>query len=421
MELKFMNSSLKFLSVLFFTLCLSVFPKAKAAESYPSDDVHNHDGTHSDGPKNCGGNYMFPGGIARLGSHSFMILGQEDENHILAEHRSGTPPHNYQFVLRIRLDADEMALYKKILKESKTLPAFTTIYFNAKGEQVDRTFFCLQDLPKIFGEGHRKGDEFEKLFPIRASLQKNADHEGSFDIKPSVVPGAFLSIDQSDVEIVVYRYLPGYLEQSSFRQIIKERPKEIVPLLGHSPLYANEPVETASKHSSYRLTDAKIVKEGEFCPKDYYLPKVANPKTIHTFLLMTEVGPNTVLAIHYYDAAPQNFQTVLKLKLSDEEVNIYRLAKKDSKVPPLFQTRTVGKTESESIYFCMADLKQLVRSGKFLMKGTVYKNSDLNDYRLGTPVGTLDLASSDIEVLMNRTLNSFMDPEAVAKDVLGKR
>jgi hypothetical protein len=66
---------------------------------------------------------LVPGEIARLGSHSFMILGRDDASHIIAEHRSGTPPHNYQILLRVRLDKAEMDAYERIAKSSKTLPA----------------------------------------------------------------------------------------------------------------------------------------------------------------------------------------------------------------------------------------------------------------------------------------------------------
>ena len=139
----------KFVLCFLLTLAASGFAIAKtstpdAYDSYPADDAHNHDGSHPDGAKNCGTNYMFPGSVARLGSHSFLILGQDDDSHILADHRTGTPPHNYHFILRIRLDPDEMALYKKLKAESKLTPAFTTIYYddlNSK-KQLDRSFFC---------------------------------------------------------------------------------------------------------------------------------------------------------------------------------------------------------------------------------------------------------------------------------------
>lgn len=68
------------------------------ADDYPLDDAHNHNGTHVEGQENCGGNYMFPGDIARLGSHSFLILGEDGPEHLLLDHRSGTPPHTYQFI-----------------------------------------------------------------------------------------------------------------------------------------------------------------------------------------------------------------------------------------------------------------------------------------------------------------------------------
>ena len=87
---------------------------AVAGGAYAPDDVHNHDGSHPPGAKNCGTNYMLPGETARLGSHSFMILGQDGADHIIVEHRSGTPPHNYQFLLRIRLDQDGIAAYRKV-------------------------------------------------------------------------------------------------------------------------------------------------------------------------------------------------------------------------------------------------------------------------------------------------------------------
>lgn len=105
------------------------------------DDAHNHDGTHLEGQENCGGNYMFPGDIARLGSHSFLILGEDGPNHLLLDHRSGTPPHTYQFILSIQVDTNEMTTYRKLLKETKVaLPAVTTIYFDKSGKQLDRTF-----------------------------------------------------------------------------------------------------------------------------------------------------------------------------------------------------------------------------------------------------------------------------------------
>ncbi len=396
----------------------------EAYDSYPADDAHNHDGSHPEGQKNCGSNYMFPGSVARLGSHSFLILGQEDKSHILADHRTGTPPHNYHFILRIRLDPDEMAFYKKMKAESNLFPAFTTIYYddaNSK-KQLDRSFFCLSDLPKIFGSGKKKGDEFEKLFPIRASLQKDADFEGAFDIEKSIYPGGHFTIEREDVELVVYRYLPSYLEQASFRKALKENSRQIVPLLSDAPLYATEPIELASKRKSFAQTDGAISDSKETCPKDFYLKNSLVPKTIHNFLLLNEEEKNTVLAVHYYDQAPHNFQTVLKLRLSDSEMTIYRKAKEGTKIPPVFQTRLTAdkKSKAKNYSFCMADLKSLASDGLFHFEGTVYKDSGLNEYKLGSAVGTLAIDGKNIQVVTNRGLLSLMNPLAVAKDVLGK-
>jgi len=123
--------------------CISLFAaSAVAGERYAQDDMHNHDGSHPAGSKDCGTNYMLPGRRARLGSHSFMILVLEDADHIIVEHRSGTPPHNYQFLLRVRLDPDEMAAYQQVLKGSKTLPAFTTIYYE-RSRRATRPYLLL--------------------------------------------------------------------------------------------------------------------------------------------------------------------------------------------------------------------------------------------------------------------------------------
>jgi len=49
-----------------------------------------------------------------------------------------------------------------------------------------------------------------------------------------------------------------------------------------------------------------------------------------------------------------------------------------------------------------------------------YRDSNPGDYRLGTAVGQIDLDSSKVSVLVNRNLASFMNPLAVARDVLGQ-
>ncbi len=408
------------LMMMFSLFCFSTYgADSYGSDSYAQDDAHNHDGSHPKASKNCGGNYMLPGETARLGSHSFLILGQDDESHILADHRSGTPPHNYHFILRIRLDADEMKFYKKLLAESKLPPAVTTIYYDDldSKKQLDRTFFCLTDLPKIFGDQKKKGDGFDALFPIRASLQKDADFEGAFEIEKSIYPGGHFTIERDDVELLIYRYLPSYLEQQAFRKAIKENSNRVVPLLSHAPAYATEPVEKASARKSFPQTDGAIATKGS-CPADFYLKKAAVPKTIHNFLLLAELDKNLVLAVHYYDQAPHNFQTALRIKLDDDEMAVYRKAKLGTKTPPLFQTRIPDK--NKNVYFCMADIKKDVADKKLKLEGVVYKDSSLNEYRLGTAIGNIVVESKDIDVITNRNLLSLMNPIAVAKDVLGK-
>ncbi len=377
---------------------------------YALDDAHNHNGTHVEGQKDCGGNYMFPGDVARLGSHSFLILGTDGSEHLLLDHRSGTPPHTYQFILRVRVDPSEMATYQKLLKESKvSLPAVTTIYFDKSGKQVDRTFFCLHDLPKIFGAEQKPEDAFAKLFPIRASWQKNADFEGAFPIKESVVPEEPMLIERKDVELLVYRYLPSYLEQSSFRKMLKARGSSFTSMLSHAPIKHDESSETAAKRASY-VTRGGFESNDEYCPADYYLKKVRPPKTKHAFLLLAEAGKNSVLAAHLYDQSPQNFQTTLKLDLTDAQMKLFREARAQSKAPLLFVPTQ---------YFCMTEIKDLVKRRALELKGPIFKDSDLADFRLGESVGALEVAATGITVLVNRTLQSLMNPQAVARDVFG--
>jgi D-alanyl-D-alanine dipeptidase len=380
------------------------------AQDYALDDAHNHDGTHVEGQSDCGGNYMFPGDIARLGSHSFLILGEDGPEHLLLDHRSGTPPHTYQFILRVRVDAGEMATYRKLLQSTKVaLPAVTTIYFDKTGKQVDRTFFCLSDLNKIFGSEQKPQDSFAKLFPIRASWQKDADFEGAFPIKETVVPEEPLIIERKDVEIVLYRYLPSYLEQSSFRKMLKKEGSKITPLLTHAPIRHDEKSSTAATHSSYIKSDG-LQSNGETCSSDYYLKNVRPPKTKHAFLLLAEDGANTVLATHYYDQSPQNYQTTLKLELSSEQMKSFREARKQSKTPLLFMPTQ---------YFCISEIRDLVKQKSLGLSGPLYKNSTFDDFNKGETAGTLSIESGKIKVLVNRTLQSLMNPQAVARDVFG--
>ncbi len=363
------------------------------AQDYALDDAHNHDGTHVEGQENCGGNYMFPGDIARLGSHSFIVLGEDGPEHLLLDHRSGTPPHTYQFILRVHVKPEAMSTYRKLLKSSKVgLPAVTTIYFDESGKQVDRTFFCLHDLPKIFSGGTSSKDAFDRLFPIRATWQQNADFEGAFEIKKSIVPKEPpLVINRADVEILVYRYLPSYLEQASFRKYLKEHPG--VSNLSDAPLTHDESPETARTHSSYEKVQET---NGETCPADYYLKGYRPPKTKHAWLILA-VNGKTVTAAHLYDQAPQNYQTLLTFEVDDPKVL-------SGRKPLLF---------TPDQFYCMSDIKKT----KLDLRGKVYEGSDLRDFKLGKLVGEIEGRKPQIRI--NRILQSLMNPQAVARDVFG--
>lgn len=394
-----------------FFLCAGL--QAIADPGYPGDDSHNHDGTHPESEKNCGTNYMLPGENARLGSHSFMILGKNGPSHIYAEHRSGTPPHNYQFVFRVRLDAEEMKAYEELLLGAKTLPAFTTIWFDEQGQQLARTFWCLQDLERIFGKEKKAGDEFEKLFPIRASLQKNPDHEGSFEIEKSVVRGKFFTLARDDFELLFQRYIPAYLPQDTLRKAIREKGARVTRLFSHHPLYFNEPEATASTRRGYMSGNGLEGSGKALCKANYFLKNVPMAETIHAFVLLGEAGDNTVLVTHYYDQAPQNFQAVLRLRLHESHLKILREARKKSSGPLLFQTTMQKKPQA----FCMDDLRQLVKQPGFVLTASFYSDVDLGSYRLGSPVATIMIQPPEIEVLVNRRLESLMNLNAVVKDV----
>jgi len=395
---------------LFFSLMILGFSSSVFAQDYALDDAHNHDGTHVEGQSDCGGNYMFPGDTARLGSHSFLVLGEDGSDHLLIDHRSGTPPHTYQFILRVRVDANEMTTYRKLLKETKVaLPAVTTIYFDKSGKQVDRTFFCLSDLKKIFGPQQKANDAYAKLFPIRASWQKNADFEGAFLIKETVVPEEPLILDRKDVEILLYRYLPSYLEQSGFRKMLKTRGSQFTSILSHAPIRNDDKMDMAANRSSYVKTGA-FDSNGETCRSDYYLKNIRPPKTKHAFLLLAENGKNSVLAAHLYDQSPQNYQTTLNFELSEDQMQLFRKARNESKTPILFMPNQ---------YFCMAEIKDLVKRHELNLRGTIYQNSEFEDFRIGKPVGELSFSSGRIKVLVNRTLQSLMNPQTVARDVFG--
>lgn len=392
-------------------LILSLLAATAAfAQDYALDDAHNHDGTHVEGQSDCGGNYMFPGDIARLGSHSFLILGEDGPNHLLLDHRSGTPPHTYQFILRVRADENELATYRKLLKETKVaLPAVTTIYFDKSGKQLDRTFFCLHDLKKIFGAEQKPEDAFAKLFPIRASWQKDADFEGAFPIKETVVPEDPFVIERKDVELVLFRYLPSYLEQSGFRKMLKAQGSKFTSVLSHSPIKHDESVETAPTHSSYVKAGA-LESNGETCSAGYYLKTVRPPKTRHGFLLLAEYEKNSVLAAHLYDQSPQNYQTTMTLELTDAQMKLFREFKQKSMTPLLFMP---------TAYFCMNEVKDLLKKDSLELSGDIYQNTDYEDFKLGQKIGNLTIPSKKVKVLVNRTLQSLMNPQAVARDVFG--
>lgn len=406
---------MKFLILAFALICPSVF--AQYGDGYAADDAHNHDGTHVEGQENCGGNYMLPSEIARLGSHTFMIVGQDGANHIIAEHRSGTPPHNYQFVLRVRLDADEMAFYKKLLAESKTLPAFTTIYYqdtleNGQPKQLDRTFFCLQNLPEIFGDKKKKGDAYAKLFPIRASLLKNADHETDFDFLKVYYPGSHFTLERDDVELMVYRYLPAYLPQDKLKAAIRSDAAKMSELLSAAPLFATEEAKSARARVPHYRREGARTDGAQVCGEDYYLKGVKTTRNAHTFILLNQLDATTVLAVNYADPSPHNYQMVLKLKLEGSAMKAYQTAKSESKRLPVLST---GDS-----YLCLSDLRKQLKSGKFRATGKIYKDTELDDFKLGAATGEVVLTSKNTELVVNRPLISFLDPGAIFKSVTGK-
>jgi len=356
-----------------------------------------HEG-HGGAPsgKNCGSNYMLPGNTARLGSHTFMLLGQDGPHHVLAAHRSGTPPHNYQFILRFRLDDDEMARYSEAWAHSKTLPAFTTIEYDQNKKKLSRTFFCLNDLPQIFGKAQKKGDAFEKLFPIKGALMMNAQHEGLFKILPNVVPGPGFSLERSDVEIVFYRYLPTYLPQKELRKSIEKDPAKIVPLFSDAPRSARE--KRPARHASIFANAQRDTKR---CRKNYSAPKTPVFENPHTFMLLPSPKRNTTLAVHIYGEAPHNFQSVYELTLS---------AKDAETLAPLYKQKPYLVSQK----FCLDDYKS-VKAKHF--SGPLMSGSRA-PYVFDTKLAALQPLK--VTKVVNRQLGSLMNPLDVAREVLPK-
>lgn len=359
-----------------------------------------------EGAVDCGANYLLPDKKARLGSHTFMILGTDGPEHILAAHRSGTPPHNYQFVLRVRLSEAERAFYDRLRAESTTLPAFTTIWYDdgGSGAQQSRTFFCLHDLSEMFDGSDPR---FDSQFPIGASLLKDGDHERELKIRQSHYPGGHLTLSRSDVSVAVYRYLPAYLDQGDLRAAIAADPAGMRARMSHAPIAHTEPPEEAAAHQSY-LRGIGAEGSGGTCPRNYRLPGAEVPETVHTFLLLAEQDSGEVLAVHLYDAAPHNFQSALRIRLDAPELEVFRAARAAGGVPLLVTEQA----------FCMASLRALLEAGELSLSGRVHGGGGLGPLEVGAAVGRVEVGGADVTVLVNRELGSLMDPVAVYADVV---
>lgn len=286
--------------------------------------------------EDCGVDYMLPGVRVPMEVQTFQVLAADGAHHIIVDHLVGPPPHNYQYILRVRLDDAEMEAYKKMSAGQKELAGLVSV-----------AMFCPADVKAMFGT---KTDRFAKNFPMKAAF---------------IAPGAQaplvtsdISIERDDVEVMVFRYLPSLLPQDVFRRALVERSKEILPYINNAPLYATESVSAASGRSSYITSDGIISKPGESCPSTPEVKGVTEPKTMHTFLLLAELGSNSVMAVHYLDQAPQNFQMAFRLRLSKKEMRIYRGAKNDTTVPPVMQTRILP---NRNYYFCLADFSKVKR------------------------------------------------------------
>ena len=144
----------------------------------------------------------------------------------------------------------------------------------------------------------------------------------------------------------------------------------------------------------------------------------------HRFFIVAIAGKNQVLALSQYDQAPHNFQTLLRLTLDAQELQLVRNARKQSQYFPIFETRISQPNRSDGkshYHFCLANLRQQIQTQGFYIKGQLYTNPDIGSHKQGRVLqGTIDLNGSDIEVIVNRNLPSFLPPLEVAKDVLGE-
>ena len=362
------------------------------------------------GQVDCGPNYLLPDDTARLGSHTFVILGKDGPEHIWGAHRSGTPPHNFQFIWRVRLDPDEMAFYEQVAARSSTLPAFTTIQYAETGRQLNRTFFCLHEQEQMVGRLARRDDAFAPLFPIHASLLANAQHEALFKIGENVVHGGGFELERSDVELVLHRYLPAYVDPDALRRNVAAHP-ELRDRLTHAPLRPDEPADTAGR-PDHAHAEAVSTAADHRCPRNFKLPKQPVARTPHTFVLLGDGADGRVLAVHLYDPAPHNFQTFVWLSLDADERAMVQAARAETGFV-LLQTRVEGEGTAEDSAFCMSSLRTDLAAGGWSVRGTVYGGATLQPYVRGTAHGVVDLGAADVEVLVNRELASFLDPAEV--------
>jgi len=299
-----------------------------------------------------------------------------------------------------------MQTYKKILSQNTVgLPAVTTIDYDENKKMIGRTFFCLNDLESIFSP--KPSNEFSKLFPIVATWQKNADYEGRFKIKQSIVPREKkLVIEPGDVQIMHRRYLPAYVNQTQLRERIQKKGPEFTSLLSHAAQRHDESRSSAESHT--RLwPQLRGISNTKDCPADYYLKKHKLPKTKHGFLFLAKTNNNRLLAASVYERSPHNYQTILEIDVDTATLKTFEKLKRANPNGVYFQS------DSE---FCLANLRSLVRRKNFTVSGAFYDQTQFNPFTLGTKSTPIELKGPSMKVKIHRVLNSLIDPQLVAQD-----
>jgi D-alanyl-D-alanine dipeptidase len=108
-----------------------------------------------------------------------------------------------------------------------------------------------------------------------------------------------------------------------------------------------------------------------------------------------------------YEQAPLNYQTWFEATLTPAQSKKVDESLRSDR-PVLLVTKN---------RFCMANIRSLLESDKFEIRGDLYSDSNLSPFVLGEKHAQLAIKSDKLKLQTNRVLNSLLDPQLVAREV----